>query len=152
VKVAIGADHAGFHLKGYLAQFLEAEGIACIDVGTHTEDPTDYPDVTSKVGRAVLDGEADLGIMICGTGVGSCIAANKMRGIRAAHCHDTYSARMSRSHNDANVLCLGERVIGACVAREIVSVWLATTFSGEERHQRRLGKVGRLEAGLADGE
>lgn len=146
MRIAIGSDHAGFALKTKLADWLKAQGISCLDLGAHCYDAEDdYPDAAAAVGRAVAHGEADLGLMICGTGVGSAIALNKLEGIRAVVCSDTFSARMSRLHNDANVLCLGERVVGEGLAQEILRAWLRESFSGEARHQRRLDKVAALE-------
>jgi len=116
-------------------------------VGPHTLDPADdYPDYAQKVAESVAHGEADFGLMICSTGVGSCIAANKVAGVRAALCSDTFCARMSRSHNNANVLCLGANALGPALAREILDTWLDTPFSGDERHQRRLDKIKRIES------
>ncbi len=147
MRIAIGADHAGFALKTALVSWLERRGMACHDVGAACYDPgDDYPDYAIAVARAVAAGEADLGVMVCGTGVGSCIAANKVPGVRAAVCSDTFSARCSRQHNDANVLCLGERVVGVGLAEEVVAAWLGEAFSGEARHRRRLDKVRALEA------
>lgn len=146
MRVAIGADHAGYPLKASIISWLEEHHIGHLDVGAHKLDPADdYPDYASAVARAVAAKQADLGITICGTGVGSCIAANKVPGIRAALCTDTYCARYSRLHNDANVLCLGARVLGVEVAMEIVATWLETSFTGGERHRRRLGKLAELE-------
>jgi len=146
VRIAIGSDHAGFALKTELVKWLEEQGLSYHDVGAHCYDAEDdYPDYACAVGRAVVEGEADLGIMICGTGVGSSIALNKHVGIRAAVCSDTFSARISRQHNDANVLCLGERVVGGGLAKEMVQAWLNESFSGDARHRRRLDKVTALE-------
>jgi ribose 5-phosphate isomerase B len=153
MRIAIGADHAGFALKTELVAWLARRGLHCRDVGAACYQPDDdYPDYAVAVARAVAAGEADLGIMVCGTGTGSCIAANKVPGVRAAVCSDTFSARCSREHNDANVLCLGERVVGVGVAQEVVAAWLGETFSGEERHRRRLAKVRALEPETADKE
>lgn len=146
MRIAIGSDHAGFALKTGLAGWLKLKGIAYLDVGAHCYDADDdYPDAAAAVGRAVVNGEADLGLMVCGTGVGSAIALNKLNGIRAVVCSDTHSARMSRRHNNANVLCLGERVVGEGLAQEVVQVWLNESFPGEARHQRRLDKIAALE-------
>lgn len=147
MRIAIGSDHAGHSLKSAIISWLTERQVPFLDVGGHSlEADDDYPDSAAAVGRAVANREADLGIVICGTGVGSCIAANKVPGVRAALCVDTFCARYSRLHNDANVLCLGGRVLGADLALEIVDVWLGTSFSGEERHRRRLHKIGALEA------
>ena len=145
MRIVIGADHAGFSLKGPMIELLEQEGYSVLDVGTHSPDPADYPDYAQAVGEAVLSGEAELGILLCGSGVGASIAANKMRGIRAALCHDVFSARQSREDDDANVLCLGPRVIGPKLAEELVRAFLAARFSQAERHRRRLEKVARLD-------
>jgi ribose 5-phosphate isomerase B len=146
MRVAIGSDHAGYHLKAHLRDWLRAHKIDARDVGSDSLDPgDDYPDFARAVAESVLHRECELGIMICSTGVGSCIAANKIPGVRAALCHDPFSARMSRLHNDANVLCLGANVIAPGLAEEILSVWLDVGFSGEPRHRRRIDKVTRLE-------
>lgn len=145
MRVAIGADHAGFELKGSIAEELRMTGHIPVDVGTHNHDPVDYPDLARKVAEAILDGEADLGIMICGSGVGASVVANKFPGIRAATCHDTYSAHQSREHDDINVLCLGARVIGKSLAQDIVKTWVAATFSGLPRYRQRLEKIAEIE-------
>jgi ribose 5-phosphate isomerase B len=145
VIVAIAADHAGFPLKERIIKVVEDSGNKAMDLGTDSIDPVDYPDFTEKVGRSLQKGEADRGILICGSGVGAAIAANKLRGIRAGLCHDTYSAHQSVEHDDVNVLSLGARVIGPELAIEIVEAFLRATFSGEERHQRRVNKVLALE-------
>jgi ribose 5-phosphate isomerase B len=146
MKVAIAADHAGFLLKGHLAQFVADLGHAVTDLGTHDEDPVDYPDFAAAVGRAVAEGRVDRGIVVCGSGAGAAIAANKIKGIRCALAHDTYSAHQSVEHDDANVLALGSRVVGSALAEEIVASYLGARFTGEERHLRRLQKVADLEA------
>jgi ribose 5-phosphate isomerase B len=147
MRIAIGSDHAGYVLKASIVCWLTERQIAYLDLGADSLDPDDdYPDFAAAVARAVASRKTDLGITICGTGVGSCIAANKVAGVRAALCTDSYCAKCSRLHNDANVLCLGARVLGAGLAVEIVCAWLGTSFSGEERHRRRIGKVTRLEA------
>ena len=145
MHVAIGSDHAGVTLKAALVELLRELAIPHHDFGTFTTQTADYPDVARAVASAVAGGEYDRGIISCGTGIGASIAANKVRGIRAALCHDTFSARMSREHNDANVLCMGGRIIGPGLAVEIAREWLATPFSGEERHARRIGKIARIE-------
>jgi len=145
MKIALGADHAGFHLKESLKGLLEERGLSYHDFGCDSPAETDYPDFAKQVGLAVARGAAQRGIIICGTGIGSCIAANKIPGVRAALCHETFTAIASRSHNDANVLCLGGRVLGERLARHIVEAWLDTDFSGEERHRRRLGKIREME-------
>ncbi len=140
MKIAIGADHGGFTLKGELSRFLDKIGYELIDVGCYSEESIDYPDVAVELSKKIFDGECTRGILICGTGIGMSIAVNRDRRIRAALCHDEYTARMSREHNDANVLCLGARVIGAGVAESLVATWLETEFSGG-RHQRRISKM-----------
>ncbi len=148
MRIALGSDHAGYHLKVHLAKWLAARDIAVLDVGPHALDPTDdYPDFARAVAQSVQRGESDLGIIVCSTGVGSCIAANKLRGVRAAVCHDTFSARQSRAHTDVNVLCLGAAIIGFGLAEEIAAVWLETCVSGEARHRRRVEKIMHLERG-----
>lgn len=140
MKIAIGADHGGFRLKGEIIELLTEEGLNFKDFGTFSEDSVDYPDIALEVARAVQSGEFRRGILICGTGIGIGIAANKLRGIRAALCHDTFSARAAREHNDANILTMGERVIGPGLARDIVKVWLGAEFAGG-RHARRVEKI-----------
>ncbi len=148
MRVAVGADHAGFPLKVQVIQLLEKEGHNVLDLGTHNTDPVDYPDYAEAVDEAVVYGEAQLGILLCGSGVGASIAANKVPGIRAALCHDVFSARQSREDDDANVLCLGPRVIGPSLAVDLIRTFLAARFSKAERHQRRLEKVIKLEKRL----
>jgi ribose 5-phosphate isomerase B len=144
VRIAIGADHAGFALKEHLKRTLAQLGHAVDDHGTHSEDSVDYPPICLNVGRAVVEGRADRGIVLGGSGQGEQIAANKVRGVRAALCNDLYTARLSREHNDANVLSMGGRIVGFGLADEILSVWLATPFAGG-RHQRRLEQIHQAE-------
>ena len=144
MRVAIGADHAGFPLKEHLKDTLQRLGHAVDDHGTHDEQPVDYPPICLAVGRAVADGRVDRGIVIGGSGQGEQIAANKVAGVRAALCNDLYTARMSRAHNDANVLSLGGRIVAFGLADEILAVWLETTFEGG-RHQRRLDQIAAAE-------
>jgi RpiB/LacA/LacB family sugar-phosphate isomerase len=151
MKIVIGSDHAGFALKKTMSDYVTTLGHEIIDVGTHSPDPVDYPDYAEKVGKALMKGDAERGIMICGSGVGASVAANKMPGIRAGLCHDTYSAHQSVEHDDINMLVLGERVIGPALARELVKTFLAARFTGEERHTRRLGKVRDLEKRYRNG-
>jgi ribose 5-phosphate isomerase B len=146
MRIALGSDHAGFEMKGTLAKHLGELGHQVVDVGTYSVDPVDYPDFAEAVGKAVLEGRADRGVLICGSGVGASVAANKMRGIRAGLCHDTYSAHQGVEHDDMNVLVLGARVIGLALAQELVSAYTSAKFSNEERHVRRLNKVKALEA------
>ncbi len=144
-RIAIGSDHAGFALKEWLKERLIAAGYECVDFGTDTPNSCDYPDFAAAVAQAVVKGECDTGVVLCGTGIGSSIAANKVAGARCALCWNEYTARMARLHNDANVLALGARVLGAELAWEIIKAWLETPFSNEERHRRRLDKVAALE-------
>jgi ribose 5-phosphate isomerase B len=146
MRIAIGADHAGYELKDWLAERLRVAGHEVLDLGTNSSEPVDYPDYAEAVGRMVLDGRADRGVIVCGSGVGAAVAANKLPGIRAGMCHDTYSARQGVEHDDMNVLTLGARVIGPEPAVECALAFLAATFSGEPRHQRRLDKVIAIEA------
>src|SRR6266511_3269668 len=145
MRVVIWADHAGFELKEKLVVYLHDSGHYVHDVGAYSTAPADYPDCAEAVGVVVRDGQADRGIVICGSGVGTSIAVNKLPGIRAGLCHDTYSAHQGVEHDDMNVLVLGARVIGSELARELVHTFLHATFSGEERHRRRLAKVMSLE-------
>ena len=145
MRIAIGADHAGFELKAFIIDHLAQAGHQALDLGTHSTEPVDYPDYARGVAEAVLSGDAERGILVCGSGVGACVAANKLPGIRAGLCHDTYSARQGVEHDDMNVLCLGARVIGPELALELVRTFLAARFSGEERHRRRLAKIEALE-------
>ena len=146
MRVALGSDHAGYELKNHLASRLSDLGFTVFDLGTHGPEAVDYPDFAAAVGRAVVDGRADRGIIVCGSGAGACVAANKIRGIRAATAHDTYTAHQSVEHDDVNVLCIGSRVVGEAVANELASAFLGAQFSNEERHVRRLNKVKALEA------
>jgi len=145
MRVAIGADHAGFALKQLIGGDLRDLGHEVIDLGTDSMDPVDYPDYAEAVGKVILDGKADRGVLVCGSGVGASVAANKLPGIRAALCHDTYSARQGVEHDDMNILVLGGRVIGSELARELVHAYLAALFTKEERHRRRLEKIKALE-------
>lgn len=146
MRVALGADHGGFPLKGEVAEFVRQAGHEPLDLGAHSYDAADdYPDFAKAVAEAVRGGRAGRGILICGSGVGASVAANKFRGIRAAVCHDTYSARQGVEHDDMNVLCLGARIIGPALARELVAAFLGAGFSGEERHARRMAKVSSFE-------
>jgi ribose 5-phosphate isomerase B len=144
VRIAVGADHAGFPLKEHLKGTLQRLGHTVDDHGTHSEDPTDYPPICFAVARAVADGHAERGIVLGGSGQGEQIAANKIAGVRAALCNDLFTARLSREHNDANVLSMGGRIVAFGLADEIVSVWLKTTFEGG-RHQRRLDQIAAVE-------
>jgi ribose 5-phosphate isomerase B len=145
MRVAIGADHAGFELKRDLAGYVAQQGHEVTDLGTHSTAPVDYPDTAEAVATAVRNGQADRGLLVCGSGAGVAVAASKFPGIRAAVCHDTYTARQAVEHDDVNVLCLGARVIGPALARALVDTLLSASFSGEERHMRRLAKIDAIE-------
>jgi ribose 5-phosphate isomerase B len=145
MRIALSADHAGYLLKQELAAKLAQQGHDVLDLGTHSTAPVDYPDSAESVALALHDGQAERGIIVCGSGAGVSIAASKFPGIRAAVCHDTYTAHQAVEHDDMNVLCLGARVIGGALALEISQSFLAARFSGEERHQRRLNKVNSIE-------
>jgi ribose 5-phosphate isomerase B len=145
MKIVIGSDHAGFTLKNAMGDVLRALGHNVLDVGAFNENPSDYPDFAEAVGRAVLDGKAERGVLICGSGVGASVAANKLPGIRAAVCHDSYSAHQGVEHDNMNVLVLGSRIIGVKLAEDLVKAFLGAQFSNEERHRRRLAKVQALE-------
>lgn len=145
MRIAIGSDHAAYQLKNRIAETLRDEGHEVTDLGTSGPEPVDYPDCAVAVGNWVRNGDADKGILLCGSGIGTVIAANKLRGIRAALCHDCYSAHQSVEHNNANILCLGARIIGEQLALEIVHIWLDAKFSGEERFRRRLAKIEAIE-------
>jgi ribose 5-phosphate isomerase B len=145
MKVAVACDHGGFPLKETVLEVIRQAGHGVLDLGTFSSDPVDYPDYAQKVGKAIQHGEADRGILICGSGTGVTVAANKMRGIRAGVCHDVYSARQSVEHDDANVLSLGARVIGPELAAELVRTFLNAHFTGEERHVRRVAKISEME-------
>ncbi len=139
--IALGCDHGGFELKQEIMRFLEEKKISYRDCGTYTKDSCDYPEYARKVAEQIRSGECEKGILICGTGIGISIAANKVKGIRAALCHDCFSAEATRLHNDANILCMGGRVVGPGLALKIVDVFLNTPFSGDERHIRRIGLI-----------
>jgi ribose 5-phosphate isomerase B len=148
MNIAIAADHGGFPLKAELIDVVRAAGHTPIDLGAHAYLPADdYPDYAEAVGRAIQSGEAARGIVLCGSGVGACIAANKMRGVRAGVCHDTYSAHQGVEHDDMNVLCLGARIVGAELARELVLAFVNARFKTGEKYQRRLNKVLKIEQG-----
>ena len=146
MRIAMGSDHAGYHLKQELGAFLREEGHEVLDVGTDSEEPVDYPAFCAAAARAVADGRVDRGIVLGGSGQGEQIVANKVGGIRASLCHDLYTARLARAHNDANVLSMGARVIASAYAKEIATVWLATPFEGG-RHERRVEQIARIERG-----
>jgi len=142
MRIAVGSDHAGFHMKQEIAAHLAGLGIELIDCGTDSTERVDYPDFGAAVGRAVVSGEADGGVCVCGSGIGIAIAANKIRGVRAATVHDISSARLSKQHNNANVICVGERLTGPTVAIDVVDAWLAAEFEGG----RHAGRVAKLDA------
>jgi RpiB/LacA/LacB family sugar-phosphate isomerase len=146
VRLAVAADHRGFAHKAPVVAALEQEGHGVLDLGTTSTEPVDYPDYARAVGAAIREGRADLGVLLCGSGAGVSIAANKIRGVRAALCHDLFTARQSREDDDANVLCLGARVVGVDLAIELVREFAAARFSHAERHERRLRKVLEIEA------
>jgi ribose 5-phosphate isomerase B len=145
MRIACGFDHAGFLLKGEVIAVLEGEGHDVLDLGTDSTDPVDYPDIALAVGRAVADGEADRGVLVCGSGAGVAVAATKIDGVRASTVHDTYTAHQAVEHDDINVLCMGARVIGPELAGDILRAYSAASYTGEERHARRLEKVMDIE-------
>jgi ribose 5-phosphate isomerase B len=146
VHIAIGSDHAGYRLKEHLKEILKADGHTVEDLGTHSEEPVDYPPICAAVARAVADGTTERGIVLGGSGQGEQISANKVRGVRAALCNDLYTARMSREHNDANVLAMGGRIVADGLAEEILRLWLLTAFAGG-RHERRIEQIAEIERG-----
>ena len=143
-KIALGSDHGGFKLKAALMEHLKSEGYEVEDKGTYSEESCDYPEFGRAVGNAVVNGEVDFGIVICSTGIGISITANRIKGVRAALCTDSYMAKMTRLHNNANVLAMGANVIGESLAIDITDTFLNTEFSNEERHKRRIGKIDEL--------
>jgi RpiB/LacA/LacB family sugar-phosphate isomerase len=145
MRIAVGADHAGFDLKQDLVARLTQQGHDVLDAGTHSRAPVDYPDYADAVARAIRESQADRGLLVCGSGAGVSIAASKFPGIRAAVCHDTYTAHQAVEHDDMNVLCIGARVVGSALALEIVTAFLGARFSDEDRHRRRLDKVLAIE-------
>jgi ribose 5-phosphate isomerase B len=146
MRIAVGCDHAGFPLKAPVVEELRRLGHDVLDLGTNSMDAVDYPDFAQQVGEAVATGQADRGLLLCGSGVGASVAANKVPGVRAAVCHDTFSARQGVEDDDMNVLCLGARVIGEQLALDVIRAWQAAVFSNAERHLRRLNKVKAIEA------
>ena len=145
MRLAIGADHAGFEVKEKVKSFLAKEGHEVIDVGTNSAESVDYPDFAEKVASSVKNKKADFGVLFCGTGIGMSMAANKIRGVRAAVCHNEHAAEMSRKHNDANVFCAGARVLSYDVIEKLLKLWLATPFEGG-RHERRVSKISNLDS------
>ena len=150
MKIAIGSDHAGFDLKEHLRAFVESLGHQVVDVGTHSTESVDYPDFAEKVAVEIITGRVDRGIMLCGSGVGASVAANKGPGIRAANCEDFYSSPQGVEHDDMNMLVLGGRIVGAALAEDMVRGYLAASYTGEDRHARRLAKVASIEARSAE--
>jgi ribose 5-phosphate isomerase B len=144
--IAIASDHAGFELKNHLRDLLKTLGHEVVDLGAHNAEPSDYPDFAAAIGKSVASGEVQRGVLICGSGVGASIAANKVHGVRAAICHDSYSAHQGVEHDNMNVLVLGSRVIGSALAEDLAKVFLQANFTNEARHVRRLEKIKRLEA------
>jgi ribose 5-phosphate isomerase B len=149
MKIAIGGDHAGYPLKGPVIELLRAQGHDVDDFGSYSPEPVDFPDIARLVCVAVRDGAAERGVMVCGTGVGACIAANKIPGIRAALCHDTYSAHQCVEHDDVNVLCIGAQIVGIKLVGEILSAFLAAEFSTAEEFRRRVRKLSEMEREMA---
>lgn len=145
MNVAVACDHGGFPLKAKVVEVIRAAGHEALDLGTNSTDPVDYPDYARAIGEAIQQGRAERGVLLCGSGIGACVAANKMRGIRAGVCHDTYSAHQGVEHDDMNVLTLGARIIGPELVPELVRAFLGAQFTGEERHVRRLSKVKAME-------
>jgi len=149
MQIAIGSDHAGFKMKENIKAWLLDKGYQVKDFGTDSEDSVDYPDFAEKTAKNVASGDSEVGILICGTGIGMAISANKVKGIRAARCQDSYSARMARAHNNANVLTFGSRVIGIELAKDVVATYLNSNYAGG-RHQRRVGKIDKLEKEMTE--
>lgn len=145
MKIAVGADHAGFRLKQHLSELLREKGHEVIDLGAHDDKPSDWPDFSAAVAESVSEGKAERGLIVCGSGVGACVAANKFAGIRASQAGDLYTARQSVEHDDVNVLCLGARITKETDAEAIMLEWLKAKFTGEERHARRLAKLEDIE-------
>ena len=146
MKIAVAADHAGFPIKARIIEELRSLGHETLDLGTNSTDPVDYPDYAKAVADAVLDGRAERAVLLCGSGAGACVAANKFKGIRSATCHDVFSAHQSVEDDDVNVLCLGARVVGPALAVDLVGAYVKAKFSGAERHRRRLEKIAAFEA------
>src|SRR5262245_15143688 len=145
MKIAVACDHGGFPLKAKVIETILAAGHEVLDLGTNSPDPVDYPDYAKALGEAIQQGQAERGVLLCGSGVGACVAVNKMRGIRGGICHDTYSAHQGVEHDDMNVLCLGARIVGPELIPELVRAFIGAKFTAEERHLRRVGKVKKME-------
>jgi ribose 5-phosphate isomerase B len=150
MRIALAADHAGYDLKQHLVDLLAKDGHAVVDLGTHSTEPVDYPDVAAAAAAAITDGRVERAIVVCGSGAGAAVAANKVKGIRASIAHDTYTAHQMVEHDNVNILCLGSRVIGERLAYELASTFLGAEFAGEDRFVRRLQKIETLENGTAD--
>ncbi len=146
MRVAVAVDHAGFPLKDEVIRAVQDAGHETIDLGAFSTEPSDYPDFAQKLGHALIEGKADRGILVCGSGIGASIAANKIKGIYAGVCHDIYSAHQGVEHDDMNVLCMGARIIGPALVPELINAFLSAHFSGEERHRRRVAKIRSLES------
>jgi ribose 5-phosphate isomerase B len=146
MRIAVGADHAGFEMKRDLAAVMAQQGHEILDVGTYSTAPVDYPDIAEAIATALRNGQVDRGVIVCGSGAGVSVAANKFPGVRAAVCHDSYTARQAVEHDDLNVMCLGARVIGPALARTLVDAFLNATFTAEDRHLRRLAKIDTIES------
>jgi len=149
MKIVLGCDHAGFQIKQIVLETIRKAGHQVLDVGTNSPEPVDYPDIAERVGKAIVEKRAQRGILLCGSGVGACIAANKIPGVYAGVCHDAYSAHQAVEHDDMNVLCLGSRIIGPEIARELTKAYLSARFSKEERHRRRVEKIRKIEAAFS---
>ncbi len=147
MRIVVGSDHAGFALKGDLLGYLRGLGHEIDDVGSYDPAPVDFPDIARKVAAAIVSGKAERGLMVCGTGVGAAIGANKMKGIRAAVCHDVHSAHQSVEHDDVNVMCIGAQIVGPWLARDLVAAWLDARFSTAEEYRRRVAKLADMDAG-----
>ncbi len=145
MRIAVASDHAGFTIKDEVINIIQAAGHEVLDLGTYSQEPVDYPDFAVKMGKALLDKQADRGVLICGSGVGACIAANKIKGIYAGICHDTYSAHQGVEHDNMNVLCLGSRIVGIELVKEILKAYMAAKFDQEERFVRRFEKIQSIE-------
>jgi ribose 5-phosphate isomerase B len=146
MKIVVGSDHAGFPMKAELLAFLRNQGYEVLDVGSYDPQPVDFPDVARKVAAAITSGQAERGLMICGTGVGASIGANKMKGIRAAVCHDVHSAHQSVEHDDVNVMCIGAQIVGPWLAKDLIAAYLSAKFSTSEEFRRRVAKLAEMDA------
>ena len=147
MKIVVGSDHAGFPMKAELVAFIRQRGHEVTDVGSHDPNPVDFPDIARKVAAAITSGQAERGLMVCGTGVGAAIGANKMKGIRAAVCHDVHSAHQSVEHDDVNVMCIGAQIVGPWLAKDLVAAYLDARFSTDEDFRRRVAKLAEMDEG-----